>query len=170
MPQPKLPKGRQRVVIACLGPTCLGAVSLHAHVSSRRRVFARPVFWKCLRRPTCFRDDASLRQTCLQQVSSYTRVGSLRKVSRASAVCSGSVFGRPRAFAPRSVFARHVSSDAHVTLLSSPSMRLLTCKCLRRSFFAKTILDPMCLQNVSLVFGRCVHTLRQLQCIIVCKY
>ena len=220
---------------AGLRPTCLWDVSSHAHVSSRRsgssldlssgsvfarprvfattRVFARPVFRKYLRPPTCLRDDAGLRPTCLQEVSSPTHVSSRRRGSSpdlslgvfgtrlrpptclrddacprptclwdvsshahvssrrrlpspnlssatvfsrehgfstggalAKAVRSGCVFGRPRVFAPRNVFAGNVSSDAHMSSPPSPCMCQLTPRCLRRPCFEASVLDPTCLQ------------------------
>ena len=80
----------------CVRPTCFRQVFWPAHVSSRRRVpspdlpsgrvFARPVFRKCLGPPMCLGDDACLRPTyCFTTVSALAR-----------AVRSGSVFGRPR--------------------------------------------------------------------------
>ena len=97
-------------------PDCLREVSSPAHVSSRRRasspdlssgrvfarpcvfatkrVFARPVFGKCFRPPTCLRNDACLRPTCLREASSPAHVSSRRRVPSPA-----------RVFAPRSVFA-----------------------------------------------------------------
>ena len=172
----------------CLGPTCLRGVLSDALVSLRKRVFARPcvfattrvfarpVFGKRLRPLMSLRDDASIRltcrevssyahvtsgrcvpsQTCLWQTSSDKHMESLREVCRA--VRSGSVFGRPDLFAPRSVFTGHVSSNTHVFSLSSPSMCLLTPRCLRRPLANSSVPNPVCLQNLSLVFGRCVHS------------
>ena len=172
---------------ACLHLTCFREVSSRArvfaglssgsvfvppHVFATTRVFARPVFGTCLRTPTCLHDDVCLRLACLRDVFSLAHVSSRRRVpspdlgsaivfshadgftpasALARALRSGSVFGRPR------VFAGTVSADAHVSLLSSPGMCLLTPRCLRRLCFEASVLDPMCLQNVSSVFGQYVH-------------
>ena len=153
--------GRWR--LTCLRPTCLpmclrddaclrparpslssGSAFARPCVFATTRAFARPIFGRCL-----------LTRTWRHS----------RKCVRA--VWSGSVFRRPRVFAPRSVFATrsafagHVSSDTHLSWLSSPSICLLTPmegpRCLGRLCFATSVLDPMCLQNVSPVFGRYVH-------------
>ena len=63
-------------------------------------VFARPVFGTHLRPPTCLRDDAGLRPTCLREVSSPAHVSSRRRVS-SPALSSGRVFARPCVFATR---------------------------------------------------------------------
>ena len=141
-------------------------------------VFAKPGFGKCLRPPTCLRDDACPRPTCFRNLSPHAHVSSRQSGSSpdlssatvfsrdyalttgsavARAVRSGIVFGRPRVFAPRSVFAGNVSSDAHVSWLSSPGMCLLRPRCLRRPCFEASVLDPTCFQNVSSVFGQYVH-------------
>ena len=170
-------------------PACLRVVSSTAHVSSRRRVsspdlssgsvfarprvfatmrvFDRPGFGTCHRPPTCLRDDACPRPTCLRDVSSHAHVSSRRRVpsrdlssatvlkrehgfttgsALAWAVRSGSVFGHPPVFAPRNVFDGDVSSDAHVSSLSSPGKCLPTPRCLRRPCFETSVLDPTCLQ------------------------
>ena len=105
--------------------SCLRTPSVFATT----RVFARPVFTRCLRLPVCLRDGVGLGPTCLREVSSPAHVSSpdlspaivfsrahgfTTGSALARAVRSGSVFGRPRVFAPRSVFAGNVSSDAHV--------------------------------------------------------
>ena len=114
---------------AGLRPTCLWEVSSHAHASSPRRgsspdlslgsvfarppvfattrVFARPVFGKCLRTPTRLRHDAGLRPTCLWEVSSHAHASSPRRGSSPD-LSLGSVFARPRVFATTRVFARRV--------------------------------------------------------------
>ena len=137
---------------------CLREVSSRAHVSSRRRVSSPDlVFGKCLRDDACLHDDACLRQSCLREVSSPAHVSSRRRVpspdlssgsvfsdahgftsgqALARTARSGGVFAKTRVFAttrrPTRVFAGNVSSDAHVSSLSSPGMCLLTPTCLRR--------------------------------------
>ena len=62
----------------------LSLLDVSPRVRATMSVFARPVFARCLRAPTCLRDDACLRDaTCFR----------------------GSVFVRPRVFHLRSVFA-----------------------------------------------------------------
>ena len=65
--------------------------------------FAKPVFEKCLCTPKC------------PHVSWRQHVPSLDMAS------PGVFFRHPRVFAPRSVFAGNVSSDTHMSSLSSPS-------------------------------------------------
>ena len=149
-----------------------GSVFARPCVFATTRVFAWPVFGKCIRDPTCLRDDACLRRTCLREVSSRRHVSSRRRLSSPD-LSSGRVFARPMSsrrrvpspdlssrsvfsdahgftsgqalartarsggvFAttrrPTRVFAGNVSSDAHVSSLSSPGMCLLTPTCLRR--------------------------------------
>ena len=108
-----------------------GSVFARPRVLATRRVFARPGIETCHRPATCLRNDACPRPTCLRDVSSHAHVSSPRRVSSpdlssatvfsrehgfttgsalARAVHSPSVFGRPRIFAPRSVFAGNLSS------------------------------------------------------------
>ena len=134
-----------------------GSVFATARVFATTRVFAGPVFGKCLRDDTCLHEDACLRLTCLRDVSSHAHVSSRRRVpspdlssrsvfsdahgftsgqALARTARSGGVFAKTRVFAttrrPTRVFAGNVSSDAHVSSLSSPGMCLLTPTCLRR--------------------------------------
>ena len=134
-----------------------GSVFATTRVFTTTRVFAGPVFGKCLCPPTCLHDDACLRLTCLRDVSSHAHVSSRRRVpspylssgsvfsdahgftsgqALARTARSGGVFVKTRVFAttrrPTRVFAGNVSSDAHVSSLSSPGMCLLTPTCLRR--------------------------------------
>ena len=87
-----------------------------AHVSSRRhlsspdlssesvfatpRVFAGPVFSKCLRLPTCLHHATCLHRTCLWKASALAHVSSQRHVSSPD-LSSRSVFACPCVFAPR---------------------------------------------------------------------
>ena len=165
------------------------SVFARPRVFATTRVFAGPVLGKCLRPPECLRDDTCARPTCLRDVSSHAHVSSRQRVpsqdlssatafSRehgftpgsvlARAVRSGSVFGRPLVFAPRSVFAGNVPSDAFVSSLSSPGMCLLTPRGLRKPCFEDSVLDPTCLQNVSSVFGQYVHPPRRPRCHFEC--
>ena len=109
------------------------------HVFATTRVFAGPVFGKRLRPPTCLHDDACLRLTCLRDVSSHAHVYSRQRVPSPD-LSSGSVFSDAHGFTsgqalartarsggvfattrrPTRVFAGNVSSDAHVSSLSSP--------------------------------------------------
>ena len=159
-----------------------GSVFATARFFATTRVFAGPVFGKCLRPPTCLHDDACLCLTCLRDVSSHAHVTSRRRVpspdlssgsvfsdthgftsgqALARTARSGGVFAKTRVFAttrrPTRVFAGNVSSDAHVSSLSSPGMCLLTPTCLRRPCVRSPALHPMCLQSVSSVFGQYVH-------------
>ena len=173
----RLPRCRSEDV--CLRPTRLREVSSPAYawpdpssgsVFARPRVFAmtrvlaRLVFGKRLRPPTCLREDACIRSTCLRQLSSRAHMASLLEVR------SRSVFGRPRVIAPRSVFAGNVSPDVHVSSLSWPGMCLLTPQSLRTPCFEASVLDPTCLQNVSSVFGQYAHPLRRRQCVYTYIY
>ena len=161
-------------------------------VFAMKRVFTRTVVGKCLRAPTCLRQpNLSLGSVFARPWSSRRRGSSPRRGSSrrrwssrwcgsspdlasrsvfarpcvfARAVRSGSVFRLPRVFAPRRVFAGNVSSDAHVSSVSSPGMCLLTPTCLRRPWFEASVPDPTCLQNVSSVFGQHVHPLRRPHC------
>ena len=163
---------------ACLRPTCLREASGHPRVFATTRVFARPVLGTRLRAPTCLHDDASLPDLSSGRVLARPRVFTMthdlaRPVfdncllillartwlhSLARAFRSGCLlFGRPRVFAPRSVFSGNVSSDAHVSSLSSPGMCLLTPRCLRGPCSEASVLDPTCLQNVTSVFVQYVH-------------
>ena len=164
---------------ACLRRTCLREVSSRRHVCSRRRVSSPDLssgFGKCLRPPTCLHDDACLRLTCLRDVSSHAHVSSRGRVpspdlssgsvfsdahgftsgqALARTACSGGVFAKTRVLAttrrPTRVFAGNVSSDAHVSSLSSPCMCLLTPTCLRRPCVEAQPWTPcifkMCLQS-----------------------
>ena len=138
----------------------LQEVSAHMHVSSEGRVswpdlslesgfarpcvfattcvFAQPVFGKWLRPPTCLRDDACLRQTCLRQV--LTRLHSGKFLGR------GSMLRK----CPRTPTCLRCKKCLRRMCLQTP-----TCpRCLRGPFFTTLVLDPMCLQTVSAVFGR----------------
>ena len=132
-----------RVVFARLRTTFRREVSpCRPRVFVMMRVLARPVFRDCLRTPTCL--------CATRAFARDTRVASFREGCKS--VWSGSVFRRPLVFAPRSVFAGHVSSNAHVSSCSSPSMCVLTMS--SQTFFATSVLDPMCLQDLFSVFGR----------------
>ena len=141
----------------CLCPTCLREVSSHSHVSSRRhvsaldrssgRVFARPrvfVTTRAFVQPVFGR--YLLTQTWLHSLKCLGQRSVLRKFLRT-----------PMLFAPRRVSAEKVSSDPHVLYLrsatraSSPSMCLLTPRCLRRPFLRATVLNSMHLKSVSSV-------------------
>ena len=152
---------------ACLHPTCLCHFA-RPRVLATTRIFAQPVVAMCLRTPTCLRDDAGLRPTCLRKVSSHAHVSSRRRVLSPD-LSSAIVFSRARMASLLEVpwqgqCAREVSSDPHVSSLSSPGMCLLTPRCLRRPCFEASVLDPTCLQNVSWVFGQYVHLPRRPQC------
>ena len=82
----------------CRGSMCC------PRVFATMSVFARPVFARCLRTPTCFRDDASFRPTCLREMSSPAHVSSRRRVSSPD-LSSGSVVARPCVFATTRVLA-----------------------------------------------------------------
>ena len=133
----------------CLRATCLGEVSSPAHVSSRRSVSSH-AHVSSLRGAPSPPDLSSA--TVFSREHGFTSGSALVK-----AVRSGSVLQRPRVFALGSVFAGSVSSDAHVSSLSSLGMCLLTPRCLRRPCFEASVLDPTRLQNVSSVFGQYVH-------------
>ena len=93
-------------------------------IATRRvlAVLARPVFGKCLGMPTCLRMTCAFAQHVFRQcLPTPTWLHSGKCIARAS--YSGSVFGLPRVLAPRSVSARNVSSDAHMSSLSSPSVQ-----------------------------------------------
>ena len=149
-----------------------GSVLTRPCVFATTRVLARPVFRKCLRDgaclrpPMCLRDDACSHPTCLREASSpahaRTWLHYWKCLGKGRAL--GKCLRSPKIFAPRSVFAGNVSSDAHVFSLSSPGMCLLTPRCLPRPCFEASVLDPACLQNVSSVFGQYVHPPRRPQC------
>ena len=140
-----------------LRPTCLWDVSSRTCVSSRQpvslqdlssghvfthpcvfattRIFARPVFGKCLRVPLCLSSPDLSSRGVFAHPRGFTPGNVLSR-----AAFSRSVFGRPCVFGSKSVFAGNVSSDAmclrglaqrvpantHVcsqTILGSPSPR-----------------------------------------------
>ena len=88
----------------------LGSGFARPCVFAMTRLFARPVFRKCLRPPMCLHDDAHLRQTCLRGVFSRSHVSSRGRVSSLSSpdLSSGRAFARPRVFATMRAFARPV--------------------------------------------------------------
>ena len=138
---------------ACLRPTSLLEVSPHAHVSTRRRVSStnqssgsvsarprvyattrvldQPVFWKCLRTPSCLRDDACLRQTHLGEVclrdDACLHQACVRKVSSDTHMASLGDGSCPEQCAPEVQLGTRVSS---LWEAASPGMYLQKPLCL----------------------------------------
>ena len=154
-----------------LRPTCLWDVSSRTCVSSRQpvslqnlssghvfthpcvfattRIFARPVFRKCLRVPLCLSSPDLSSRGVFAHPRGFTPGNVLSR-----AAFSRSVFGRPCVFGSKSVFAGNVSSDA-MCLRGLARMCRPTLTCVRRPFLGALVPDPMSLQNVSSVFSEC---------------